>query len=522
MTNVFSYFGIQDVHDLAERVLTGDANDLGSRAKMCTQTAETVRAIATDLQRLGDEMFQSWTGVGADAAKAKMATVIQNRHRQADQLTTSAGAFTTCDNALVDAQRQARVIVAQAEAVGRALDTALHGVQIAIGALTGGGAVGWVIEKATGVDVEAESRKLLMAAVRPIYEDALGLLDRMERVIHDYEQVLLDQAAVLRGLPGVVRTDAGPVDLPGDAELRRGALFESVYGYPPATANDKLMAEALDMQGDDTANTDPNSHLVVTRITPVPGAGVVHGAAFISGSEVANPQPDDLNELNAGDDRGFDSQAGPGKSRMSYYIDYERGIVVVRQNASHSDSGGAETGNPSVGVEQDPAGRVRVRIDGTDPLAIQVGQDLRASVRGDLVVDPHGGQGTATINGNVTRFPSWEAYQSHNGAGGTPVLQRREDLPTIPTPSGPIPLPPQYGPMVGLPQATVPVGNDPTELGDWISQYHPQQVNPPTTIPTNLPDLFGDSFYKHALPNVPYPTVDANGRLTVPEVSHVG
>jgi len=522
VTNVFSYLGIQDVHDLADRVLKGDAADLGSRAKMCTQTAQTVRSIAIELQQLSEQLFQSWTGVGADAAKAKMTSVIEARHRQAGQLTRSAGAFTACDNALVDAQHQAREIVAQADALGHALDTALRGVQLAMDAMTGGGLLNWGFKQLTGVDLEAEERKLLEAALRPIYEQAFGLLARMEKVIREYEKVLLDQAAILQDMPGVVRTDAGPVDLPGDADLRRGALFTSVYGHPPETANDKLMAEALDMQGDDAANTDPNSHLVVTHITPVPGAGVVHGAAFISGNEVANPQPNDLNELNAGDNRGFDPNAGPNKSRMSYYIDYERGIVVVRQNASHSDSGGAETGNPSVGTEQDPAGRVRLRIDGTDPLAIQLGQDLKASVRGDLVVDPHGGQGTATLNGNVTRFPSWEAYQTHDGAGGTPILQRQENAPGLPTPAGPVPLPSEYGPMVGLPQATVPVGNDPAALDNWVAQYHPQQVDPPASLPTNLPELFGDDFYKHALPNVPFPTVDANGRLAIPEVSHVG
>ena len=278
MTNVFSYLGIQDVHDLADRVLKGDAADLGSRAKMCTQTVQTVRSIAIELQQLSEQLFQSWTGVGADAAKAKMTSVIEARHRQAGPLTRSAGAFTACDNALVDAQHQAREIVAQADALGHALDTALRGVQLAMDAMTGGGLLNWGVKQLTGVDLEAEGRKLLEAELRPIYEQAFGLLARMEKVIREYEKVLLDQAAILQDMPGVVRTDAGPVDLPGDADLRRGALFTSVYGHPPETANDKLMAEALDMQGDDAANTDPNSHLVVTHITPVPGAGVVHGA----------------------------------------------------------------------------------------------------------------------------------------------------------------------------------------------------------------------------------------------------
>jgi len=514
VTNVFSYFGIQDVHDLADRVFKGDAADLGSRAKMCTQTAQTVQSIATDLQHLSDELFQSWTGVGADAAKAKMATIIDDRHRQADQLTRSADAFTACDHALIDAERQAREIVAQAEAAGRALDTALHGVQLAMDAMTGGGAVGWVVKKATGVDIEAEGRKLLMAAIRPIYETALGLLARMEKVIRDYEKILLDQAAVLRGMPGIVRTDAGPVDLPGDADLRRGALFTSVYGHPPETANDKLMAEALDMQGDDTANTDPNSRLVVTHITPVPGAGVVHGAAFISARNEWDPQVDPLHpqwlaENDKGDGRGFDPKADPSKSRLSYLVDYERGIVVVRQNASHSDSGRVAVGDPSVGVEQDPAGRVRLRVDGTNPLGMKVGQDMHISVRGDLVVDPPGGQGPATIGGDVTRFPAWEAYQTRNGAGGVPIMQRPEDDAGV----GPL----NTGPLQGLPQGTVHAGSDPRALSDWRSQFHPTQGdNPPLTIPPNVPAILGDDFYKYRLPNVPYPTIASNGHLAIP------
>jgi hypothetical protein len=41
-----------------------------------------------------------------------------------------------------------------------------------------------------------------------------------------------------------------------------------VYGRPAESANDKLMAAALDMQGDDTANKDPDSRVVVMHITP--------------------------------------------------------------------------------------------------------------------------------------------------------------------------------------------------------------------------------------------------------------
>lgn len=510
MTNIYSYFGIQDVHDLANRVLIGDPSDLGDRAAMCTNTAQTVQTEADQLQTLSEEMFRSWTGQGAAAAEAKMTAVVEARRKQADQLTRSAAAFIAVDNALVSAQSTARQVVALAEAAGRALDIALRSVQLAMDALTGGGLVNWAVEKTTGVDLEAEGRKLLLAAVRPIYEEALGLLDRMEAAIRAYEEVLSAQAEVLRAMPGIVRTDAGPIDLPGDADLRRGALFESVYGRPPVTQTDLMMADALDMQGSDGANQDPNARIVVTHITPVPGAGVVHGSAFIGDDEVFDPRMGSLNDK--GDNRGFDPNAAPDRSRVSFYVDYETGVVVVRQNASHDSGGDALVGDPSVGVEQDPQGRVRLRVDATNPLAPQVGQDLKVSVRGDLVIDPHGGTGPATVGGAVTRFPSWETYQTQGGGSGAVVMQRPENA-----------LPLGMGPFVGLPQGTLPVGTDGSALADWRKNYHPGQGDlPGIDLPRNLPEVFRDDFYQYGLPNAQYPSIDGQGRLSVPAAGRVG
>jgi hypothetical protein len=192
-----------------------------------------VGATADQLERLSAEMFESWTGNGAEAAKLKMVAVVADRRAQADQLRRSADAFTAGDNSLVSCQSTAREIVALADGAGHALDVAIRAVQITMDTMTGAGVVNWAVEKATtGVDLEAEGRALLLAAVRPFFEQALGLLDRMEAAIRTYEAVLRTQAEVLRSMPGIVRTDAGPIDLPGDADLRRGALFESVYGHP--------------------------------------------------------------------------------------------------------------------------------------------------------------------------------------------------------------------------------------------------------------------------------------------------
>ncbi len=158
---------------------------------------------------------------------------------------------------------------------------------------------------------------------------------------------------------------------------------------------------------------------------------------------------------------------------------------------------------------------MRVRMDGTNPLGMKVGQDMHISVRGDLVVDPHGGHGPATIGGELTRFPAWEAYQTHGGAGGVTVMQRPEDDAAV----GPL----NTGPLQGLPQGTVHAGSDPHALSDWRTQFHPTQGgNPPLTFPPNVPALLGDDFYKYAMPDVPYPSIAGSGRLSIPSASPVG
>ncbi|HWE91232.1 MAG TPA: hypothetical protein VG317_17360, partial [Pseudonocardiaceae bacterium] len=344
----------------------------------------------------------------------------------------------------------------------------------------------------------------------PIRDQALGLDSQMESAIRSYEAVLREQGTVLRSMPGIVRTDAGPVDGPGDADLRRNALFRSVYGRDPVSANDKLIAQAVDMQGDDSGNTDPNSRVVVLHIKPVPGAGVVYGSAFIGESEVFDLRL--KNPHDHGDHRGFDPNADPSKSRVSYYVDYETGVVVVRQNASHPDSGQAEVGDPSVGIEQDPAGKVRLHVEAANPLAPQVAQDGHVSVRGDLVIDPHGGSGQASVNGEVTRFPSWEVYQRQGNAVPTTLLQRHEND-----------LPGGTGPALGLPQPTVPVGQHPQQLDAWRQDYHPDQGHESWVQDAlQYPLTRGDNFFQYPVGAAPYPSVNGSGALVVPDAHRVG
>ncbi|HEY6422972.1 MAG TPA: hypothetical protein VIY28_06930 [Pseudonocardiaceae bacterium] len=507
MTNVFSYFGIQDLHDLARRVLSGDPNDLYNRSRLCDQALQATEATGRELAQLAGELGREWHGEASERGQAELKAAADKRFMQSDQFEQSARSFRAVGDALSVAQRTARELVTVADGLNRALEEALQFADDAINALSpAAGVLNWAVKEVSGVDLEKEANDILLSVTEPIRDQALGLNSAMESAIRDYEKVLREQGGALRSMPGIVRKDAGPVDGPGDADLRRNALFRSVYGGDPVTANDKLLAQALDMQGDDSGNTDPNARVVVVHIKPVPGAGVVYGSAFISEKEVLDPRLGSL--YDHGDGRGFDPNADPSQSRASFYVDYEHGIVVIRQNASHTDSGVAAVGDPSVGVEQDPSGRVRLHMEAANPLAPQIAQDLHVSVRGDLVVDPHGGSGPANVNGEVTRFPSWEVYQRQDTATApATVLQRHEDEEPLGT-----------GPAVGLPQPTVPIGQQPQTLDGWRQQYHPDQGHEAALRQIlQYPSTRGDNFFQYPVGPDPYPSVNGTGQLVVPE-----
>ncbi|GAB2910731.1 hypothetical protein GCM10027047_06200 [Rhodococcus aerolatus] len=505
MTNVFHYFGLQDVAELVARVDAGDPGDLHTRAEACTSGGAELATQAGNVEAAATALAGAWQGEAATAALQTLRTTVAQRREQGQQLQASASSLTTVATALEQAQAEGHRILGVSEGLSRALDSALDRVRDVLNAtVPGAGVLNWAVDKVTGVDLESEAQDLLLSLTNPLREQALGLIDAMEQVIRGYEQVLGAQGEVLRALPGIVRADAGPVDQPGDRELREGAFFRSVYGHDPVTPADRRMAQALDVQGSDATNTDPNARVVVMRITPVPGAGVVHGDAFISADDELNPFS--AGGHDEGDDRGFSPGASAEDGRVSFDVDYENGVVVVRQNASHSTGGDADIGDPSVGIEQDPQGRVRLRVDATNPLAPEIAADNHVSVRGDLLIDPHGGTGPAEVNGAVTRFPSWEVYQDRDGQTGAPLLQRPENE-----------LPLGAGPMVGLPQPTVPVGPHPGDLDDFRTQHHPDQGHDPFLDDLlQYPSTRGDSFYEYPLPNQPYPTVDSRGGLVVP------
>jgi uncharacterized protein YukE len=218
--------------------------------------------------------------------------------------------------------------------------------------------------------------------------------------------------------------------------------FRQVYGRDPARPNDWKMAAILDPNSYHEKNAGVPANVVVGRITPVPGQGVVRTNLFIPQQEVWYPAvPGGVSGHNFGDNRGFDPNAGPEDTRVAVYVDYQNGVIVTRQNPSvDTTTGEARTGTPTVAATQRPDGTLYLRYEAVDPFSPggeTVGKLSPWSVNGNIVIQPTAG-GPA-VGGNVTSFPAIEMYRDAPN-GVTATLSQ-----VMPQNIG------QEGPLVGLP-----------------------------------------------------------------------
>ncbi|WP_373863622.1 hypothetical protein [Nocardia vermiculata] len=199
------------------------------------------------------------------------------------------------------------------------------------------------------------------------------------------------------------------------------AAFQQMFGRPPVSPSDWSTAEVLNPKSysDKYQGVDPEIRVV--RIKPVPGQGVVRTSHYIEQRDVSNPFGGGTNfnpaARDMGDNRTNDANFDPEHARVSTYVDYENGIVVMRQNPSVEMNGDGSPGDakvaaPSGQVWQNTDGSVRVQYSAANPFAPPLSDDLgshSATVNGDLVFSP--GENGVTINGTRTDYPSLEAYQ---------------------------------------------------------------------------------------------------------------
>ena len=246
--------------------------------------------------------------------------------------------------------------------------------------------------------------------------------------------------------------------------------FRNVFGRAPVSDSDWLTASALDPHSYDPRNQGVDADVVVARIEPVPGQGVVRTNLFIPSEDVWAPTvgvPPYDNNL--GDNRGFSPTAGPEASRVAIYTDFDNGIIVARQNPSiNADTGQVRAGTPSVGAVQTSDGGVLIQYNAADPFS-PGGEGLAKgtgiSVNGTLGIVPSD-TGPRVGGDDVTTFPALEVY-SDRGGMTTTVLQ---EWPTF--------FDNAAGPLAGLP-FDKDVG-DPTAVPSFNSVV-PQLV--PSVIP---------------------------------------
>lgn len=243
---------------------------------------------------------------------------------------------------------------------------------------------------------------------------------RYSRQISQVAEGLADFASATA--MSVAKTNTSKIvdaDSRADPERLRASsdAFERTIGRPPVSPTDWATAEVLNEESYDPKYKGVDANVVVTKIEPVPGQGVVRTSHFIQERDVSDPSLSNLVGRNKGDNRKADSDFDPEHARVVTYIDYENGLVVMRQNPSvvqeaDGSSGHVETGVPRASVLQADDGSVRIRYNAADPIGLGgPTRDLGWSVNGDLVATPTADG--VKIDGTRTNYPWFEAYQSH-------------------------------------------------------------------------------------------------------------
>lgn len=199
------------------------------------------------------------------------------------------------------------------------------------------------------------------------------------------------------------------------------AAFEQSFGRLPKTPTDWMTAEALNPKSYDPKYQGVGPEIRVVRIDPVHGQGIVRASQFIEQRDVSNPGVTNPGARDRGDNRSTDPNFDPEHARVATYIDYENGIVVMRQNPSVEQNadgtpGPVKVAAPEGKVWQTNDGSVRIQYDAANPLAPEAAKkppgplaDHAATVNGDLVFKP--GRDGIEVHGTRTDYPSLEVYQ---------------------------------------------------------------------------------------------------------------
>lgn len=405
---------------------------------------------------------------------------------QAAQLPQVAADLETVAAALAEAQRSGRAEIS-------ALEEQLQGIDDQIGE---------AVELEKSPDLAASERKLLDHYIDGLERHAIGdtkaSLTKVTRIRDQYSQQLQASLANLRKYDGyeppIQAFDGNiPQAPPANAEERRNQIeaFKQVFGRDPTSAADWETAAALDPQTYDPKFNGDKSEVRVVKIRPVPGQGVVRVSQWIEQRDVTGFP---FWKRDLGNNRGPNPNFDPEDTKVTTYIDYENGIVVLRQNPSVEENstggpGQVKVGIPKGSVTQLPDGSVRIKYDAGNPFAPGITADPNGpfadhtvTVNGDLVFTP--GPGGVRVNGTRTDYPSLEIYQDLPNAGTRTVL-------IDPAQSGR-----SWGPAFNLPghHDVGPIGGKafaPFDTGGWDPKYDVRAPLPATNFGpvTDIPSV---------------------------------
>ena len=257
-------------------------------------------------------------------------------------------------------------------------------------------------------------------------DDTKASVDKLNQVRDQYSRQLQTSMANLRKQDGyeppIQALDGDiPEAPPQNAEERRRnqiEAFKQVFGREPTSAADWETAAALDPQTYDPKFNGAKSQIRVVKIRPVPGQGVVRVSQWIEQRDVTSSP---FGNRDLGNDRGPNINFDPEDTKVTTYIDFENGLVILRQNPSVEETstgapGAVKVGTPTGSVTQLSDGSVRIKYDAGNPFAPGFTADPNGplaghtiTVNGDLVFTP--GPEGVQVNGTRTNYPSLEAYQ---------------------------------------------------------------------------------------------------------------
>lgn len=271
--------------------------------------------------------------------------------------------------------------------------------------------------------------------------------------------------------------------------------FREVFGRDPSSATDWQTAAALDPHSYDPDTDGVPPEIRMVRIRPVPGQGVVRVGQWIEQRDViSGPWKRDF-----GNTRPADPHFDPADTKMTTYINYENGLVVMRQNPSveltpDGGPGQVKVGIPEAVVQQADDGAVRIKYEAANPFAPDIAKDPPWpmannpwTVNGDLVFTP--GADGVRVDGTRTDYPSMEVYQDFpDGPSRTVLIE--------PATAGN-----SSGPMVNLPQH-----HDVGSGGDAFAPFDTGGWNPDFDVRVPLPwTEFGSTADLPLVPSIPLP-----------------